>query len=588
MAEQRAQRRLAAILAADVVGYSRLMRADETGTLAQLNAIRRELLDPKISEYGGRIVKTTGDGLLIEFPSAVDAVQYAVNVQGEMAQRNASVSADQRMDIRIGINVGDVIVEDNDLFGDGVNVAARLEGLADPGGICVSGSAHEQVRHKLDLAFEDLGEQSVKNIDELVRVYKIGTDGGDQPLKAFAVAQQQPIQDKPSIAVLAFNNMSGDAEQEYFSDGIAEDIITDMSKISGLFVIARNSSFTYKGTSIDLKRVASELGVKFVLEGSVRKAGNKVRVTAQLIDGTTGGHLWADRYDRNLDDIFAIQDDITRNIVDALKLQLDLDDKTHLGGPGTTNIEAHDFVLRGRSLLHGMSAEGIAESSQLFERAIELDPTYITAYWGRALTLFMLYANGWNDAGEETLETGCRIAQKAVEIDPSDPEAHWVVALGRMWKHDMDGALSAIDKAVAEGPNFAEVHATRGYILSFASRPAEAIESLDKAMRLDPQFPAIWLHFLAHAYVVLGDFEQATSLLKRRIRRQPETDSSRVLLASCHGHLGLISEAKEEWTKLLEINPDYSIERRGKLLPYSNPTDWGRIIEGLRLAGVHE
>ena len=288
MAEQRAQRRLAAILAADVVGYSRLMRADEVGTLAQLNAIRKELLDPKIAEYAGRIVKTTGDGILVEFPSAVDAVQHAVDVQQEMAQRNVSVPADRRMDIRIGINVGDVIVEDNDLFGDGVNVAARLEGLADPGGICVSGSAHEQVRHKLDLAFEDLGEQSVKNIDELVRVYKIGADAGDQAMKASAVAQQQPMQDKPSIAVLAFNNMSGDAEQEYFSDGIAEDIITDMSKISGLFVIARNSSFTYKGSSIDLKRVASELGVKFVLEGSVRKAGNKVRVTAQLIDGTSG------------------------------------------------------------------------------------------------------------------------------------------------------------------------------------------------------------------------------------------------------------------------------------------------------------
>ena len=269
-------------------------------------------------------------------------------------------------------------------------------------------------------------------------------------------------------------------------------------------------------------------------------------------------------------------------------MQLDLDDQAHLGGPGTTNIEAHDLVLRARSLLYGMSPEGIAESSQLFERAIELDPTYITAYWGRALTLFMLYTNGWDDAGEETLESGCRIAQKAVELDPSDPEAHWVLALGRMWKHDMDGALSAIDKAVAEGPNYAEVHATRGYMLSFASRPAEAIESLDKSMHLDPQFPAIWLHFLAHAYVVQGDYEQAAALLKRRIRRQPETDSSRVLLVSCYGHLDLISEAKEEWAKLLEINPDYSVERRGKLLPYSNPTDWDRIIEGLRLAGVHE
>ena len=319
-----------------------------------------------------------------------------------------------------------------------------------------------------------------------------------------------------------------------------------------------------------------------------RPAANRVRVNAQLIEGASGGHLWAERYDRVLDDIFAIQDEITRNIVDSLKVELDLGERAHLGSTGTANVEAHDLALRARSLLYDISPAGVAEAGELFKRSMALDPGYITPYWGLALSLFVTYTNGWNDATEETLEAGCRIAEKAVEVDPTHPEAHWALALGRMWKHDLDGALSAIDQAGARGPSYAEIHATRGYILSYASRPAEAIESLEKSMRLDPEFPPVWLHFLGHAYFIQGDYQQAARLLERRIRRQPATDISRALLASACGHLDRRSEAGEAWAKLLEINPDYSIERRGRVLPYRNPADWDRIIEGLRKAGLHD
>ncbi len=582
MAEERVERRLAAILAADVVGYSRLIEQDEEDTRARLRGLHTELIDPRIAADGGRIVKSAGDGVLVEFASVVDAVRNALAIQTAIASRNEDVPEERKIVFRVGINVGDVIVEGDDIHGDGVNVAARLEGLCGPGEIYVSGAVHDQVANKLSVDFDDLGEQTVKNISRPIRVFRVGVGSGAS-VETAAVA---PPEDRPSVAVLPFDNMSGDAEQEYFSDGISEDIITDLSKISGLFVIARNSSFSYKGTSPDVRKVARELGVRYILEGSVRKAANRVRITAQMVDGATGGHLWAERYDRNLEDIFAVQDEITRTIVDALKVELDLEERSQLGNPATTNIEAYDLTLRGRSLLYSHTREENAEAKGLFEQAIALDPDQISAYWGLSVALFTAYTNGWDDATEETLEHGISIAKQAIEIAPADPQGHWVLALGELWKQNLDGALSAINAAVALAPNHAEVYATRGYILSFAGQSAEAMENLAKSMRLDPQFPTIWLHFLAHAHFIAGDYDEAAALLKRRIRRQPDTDISRGLLVSCYGHLGLVSEAKEEWARLLEVNPDYSIDRKGRVLPYRNPADWDRIVDGFRKAGV--
>ncbi|MDP6805731.1 MAG: adenylate/guanylate cyclase domain-containing protein [Rhodospirillales bacterium] len=581
MAREQVQRRLAAILAADVVGYSRLMGEDEEGTLAALTAHRAELIEPCIAEHRGRLVKTTGDGLLAEFASAVDAVRCAVAYQDGMRDRNAEVPNDRRIEFRIGVNLGDVMVQDDDVFGDGVNVAARLEGLAEPGRIVVSGKVHDEVRGKVEAAFNDLGPQRVKNIAEPVPAFGVRLDAGGA-----APAHDPALPDRPSIAVLAFDNMSGDAEQEYFSDGIAEDIITDISKISGLFVIARNSSFAYKGETVDVKRVARELGVKFVLEGSVRKAANRVRITAQLIDGSSGGHLWAERYDRVLEDIFAIQDEITRNIVAALKVELDLDERQRIGGPATTSIEAYDLALRARELLLRHNRKDNVEATKLFERSIELDPDFITAHAELALVLYTAYLNGWNDDTEATLQRGRRLASRAVELDPSDPQGHWALAYGRLWTRDLAGAIEAIERAAALGPNYAEAYASRGYILSYASRPADAIESLEKSMRLDPQHPRIWLHFLAHAYFIAADYDEAAALLERRIRLQPETDISRVLLASCYGHLGRPRDAGDQWAEVLQINPGYSVERKARVLPYADPADWERFVEGLRKADV--
>ena len=573
------QRRLAAILAADMVGYSRLMGAEEENTLAALTAHLRDHIEPAIAEHRGRVVKTTGDGLLAEFASVVDAVRCAIAVQDGMAGRNANASGDRRIDFRIGINLGDVIVQEGNVFGDGVNIAARLEGLAEPGGIVVSDKVYNEVRTKLDLGYEDLGPQQVKNIAEPVRCWRVGadTEPADSP---------PPLPDKPSIAVLPFNNMSGDPEQEYFSDGITEDIITDLSKISALFVIARNSSFTFKGKTSDVKHVARDLGVRYVLEGSVRKAAKRVRITAQMVDGTTGGHLWAERYDRDLDDIFAIQDEITQKIVGALRITLKLGEQERVAGRATSSMEAYDLALRARELVYCFNPEAYAEAAPLFEKAIALDPAFITPYWGWAAVLYTEYLNGWNDATPESLEKGLELSARAIEIDPEDPQGHSALALGRLWSGDLDGAMTAIDRAVELGPGNSYAFAIRGNVLSYAGRAGEAIASLDTAMRLNPHYPNIWMHFLGLAHFIGGDYEDAASVLARRLRIFPGSDISRALRASCLGHLGRHDEAREEWARVLEITPDYSAEQKVRMLPYADPADGERVIEGLREAGL--
>jgi adenylate cyclase len=568
------QRSLAAIVSADVVGYSRLMGQDAAGTLTALRQLRTEIFAPTVGDYQGRIVKSMGDGWLVEFASVADAVACAIEVQEQLIGNDI-------IKLRIGVHLGDITHENEDIYGDGVNIAARLQEIAEPGAMVISDIAWRSIDGKLSAAFADLGGQDLKNIAKPVAAFGWGMTAVDE-----GRALSPP--DKPSIAVLPFDNMSDDPEQEYFADGIAEDVITDLSKIAGLFVIARNSSFTYKGNSVDVKRVAEELNVRYVLEGSVRKAADRVRITAQLIEGASAGHLWAERYDRVLDDLFGIQDEITRHIVEALRVELDLGESERVGGHATSNVEAYDIALRARSLLLRFTPEAAAEAAKLYERSIDLDPKFITAISGLAGIHFNSSLSGWSDDPAASLNRGCELAERAFELGPEDLQANWVLALAHLWRHELDEAIEAIDRAVRLGPNDAEAHATRGYILSYAGRSQDAVSSLQKSMRLDPSHPGIWLHFLAHAYFVGDNFEEAVSTLRRRINRQPETDISRVLLASCYGHLGHVDQARAEWAEALRYNPDYSLERKRSQLPYKYTDDWRRFVDGLRKAGLPE
>ncbi len=589
MAEENVIRKLAAILYADVAGYSRLTGADEVGTHRRLGA-GLDLISDAIGEKDGRVVHYAGDAVLAEVGSVVAAVDCAVAVQRELAERNADVPEDQRLQFRIGVNLGEVIVDRDDIYGDGVNVAARLESLADSGGICISEKVHQEIRGKLDLAFEDMGAQKVKNIAEPVRAYRIvpGEAGPRPPAQQPAGEGALEPPQKPSIAVLPFANMSGDAEQEYFSDGISEDIITDLSKVSALFVIARNSSFAYKGKSVNVRQVATDLGVRYVLEGSVRKAANRVRVTAQLVDGATGGHLWADRYDRDLEDIFAVQDEVTRHIVDALKVALTPDERQRMGGQGTADMEAYDLTLRGRDLAWRFTPGANAEAVRLFEQAIVLDPEFSLPYSGMSLVLIADYTNGWNAPDDSLLERCVRLAEKAVALDDAEPQGYRATAVAHLWNRDLDRAAAAAEKALALDPNHAMAHSELANVYAYAGRSGEAIELMEKAMRLDPQYPDLCLHFLAHAHFMQGHYEEAAAVLKRRIRRNPETDISRVLLASCWGHLGDPDEARREWAEALKINPDYSLDHKAQVLPYKDPADWERMVDGLKKARLPE
>ena len=495
------ERRLTAIFAADVVGYSRLMGLDEAGTLAALKAHRREMADGKIAEHQGRIVKLTGDGMLVEFPSVVNAVACAAEIQCRMRERNADVPEDRRIEFRIGVNLGDIIVEDNDIYGDGVNVAARIETIAKPGGVAVSGTVRDHIGNKLDVAFEDMGEQMLKNIDRPVRVYNVALGAPPaKPEPASPSRTETHQKEKPSIAVLPFNNMSGDPEQEYFSDGITEDIITDLSKISGLFVVGRNNVFTYKGKLVKLQQVAAELGVKFILEGSVRKAGQRVRITGQLIDGGDGGHVWADRYDRDLTDIFALQDEITHTIVDHLKVKLLPEEKRAIAQPATGNVEAYTYYLRGREFFHRSSKSYFVLAKRMFLKAIEFDPLYARAYAGIADCDSFLFLN------------------YAEEIS-------------------LEGILANSAKALDLESGLAEAHASRGLALSVTQRYAEAEQEFEKAIDADPNlFEAHY--FYARTCYVQGKFEQAAQYFERAAAIKPDDYQSVILLAQVYCSLG--------------------------------------------------
>lgn len=583
MDDQRAERKLAAILAADVAGYSRLMNLDEEGTLRRLKAHLGELVEPRIAEHRGRIVKRTGDGLLVDFASAVEAVRCAVAVQAGMAERNRAAPEDRRIEFRIGINLGDVMIEGDDIYGDGVNVAARLEGIAEPGAIYVSRAVRDSVRDKLEIALEDLGERPLKNIAKPVRVFRIG--GSARPAAASRAAPP-PVPDKPSIAVLPFTNMSGDAEQEYFSDGMTEDLITDLSKVSGLFVIARNSSFAYKGKAAKVQEIGRDLGVRFVLEGSIRKAGNRVRITAQLVETEGGGHLWAERFDRELTDIFATQDEVVRRIVDALEVKLTRREEQRLLRRGTGNVEAYEFWWRARELLGRGTRDTNAQARAMHRRAIEIDPAFAAPYAGLAFAAVADYVNGWAADPAQALDEAERWARRAIELNDEEPVGHMALGSILIWRRRHDAAFAEHGRAVELDPNFAQGHVGMGLALMYSGRAAEALERFATGMRLDPHFPNIVLHFVAQAHFSLGQYETAADWLLQRIARNPDTDASRMLLAACYGHLGRTEEARATWAELLRVNPGFSLAQRARVLPYKDEADFQRIADGLAKAGL--
>jgi adenylate cyclase len=580
-----------------VVGYSRLAGADEDRILARLRALRSDLIDPTIAVHRGRVVKRTGDGSIVEFRSVVDAVRCAIEVQNAMIERNAGVPEDRRIVFRIGIHVGDVVEEtDGDLMGDGVNIAARLEGIAQPGAICLSEDAYRQVKGRLELAVSDLGATQLKNIVDPVRIYslEVGVAARAKP-----AAQSEPagpkkpsarpsLPDQPSIAVLPFQNMSGDAEQEYFADGISEDIITALSKLSQLFVIARNSSFTFKGKNVHVQEVGKDLGVRYVLEGSVRKSGNKVRITSQLIDATTGGHLWAERFDRDLTDIFAVQDDVTSQIVAALSVNLNQGDRRRLATEHTDNLEAYDCFLRGREQWWRQAKEPNILARGLLQSASELDPNFAPAYAFLAGTHVIDYINQWTASPSQSLARGQEAATRAASLDEKYPPAHWALAGVNLWTRRHDEAIREAERSISLNPNYADGHNFLGLILHYVGRSEEALGCFDRAVALNPYFPDMWLHFQAQAAFQLGRYEMAIGVLKRRLIRNPDTDISRVLLAASYGQMGRLDEARAQWREALRVNPDYSLEHRRTVMPYKNPNDFERVVDGLRKAGLVE
>ncbi|QPB23572.1 adenylate/guanylate cyclase domain-containing protein [Rhizobium sp. 007] len=585
-------RKLAAILVADVVGYSRLAGADEDRILARLRTLRSDLIDPTIDVNHGRVVKRTGDGILIEFRSVVDAVRCAIEVQTAMIDRNTGVSREQRIEFRVGIHVGDVVEEsDGDLMGDGVNIAARLEGIAKPGTIYLSEDAYRQVKARLDFAVTDLGQLHLKNISEPMRVYslQIGTvppAAVQTPPPATEIPLTAANLDKISIAVLAFNNMSGDAEQEYFSDGISEDIITDLSKLSELHVIARNSSFVYKNAAASVPQMARALGVRYVLEGSVRKAGNRVRVTAQLIDASSGGHVWASRYDRDLTDIFAVQDELTQEIVAALKLNLTRGDQDRLTRARAVNVQAYEFFLRGREQASAHTRTGNVAARSLATDAIAIDPGYVAAQALISFTHLLDYVNAWSTDPEDSLRSGLELAQQAVEMAEEQPDGHFALGMACMWNRELERARTEAQRGLVLSPNSTELLMLMAHIQIFSGDPADALETLDASMRLDPHYPEVLLQFLADARFSLGEYERAIFAIKQRLARNSQSETAYALLASCYGHLGRLEESRQAWETALQINPDFSIERRRRVLPFRNPQDFNHRVEGLRRAGL--
>jgi adenylate cyclase len=582
MSEEQAKRKLAAILSADAKDYSRLMEDDEEATVRNITA-NRELMVSQIQNQNGRVVDAKGDNLLAEFSSVVDAVRCAVEIQRELGRRNAELPEHRKMEFRIGVNLGDVIEEGETIYGDGVNIAARLEALAEGGGICISGTAFDQVEGKLELNFEYLGERSVKNIKKPVRVYRVEMEGR---LSDVETRQGLPLPDKPSIAVLPFANMSGDPEQEYFSDGLSEDIITALSQLPDMLVIARNSTFTYKRKSVKVQQVGRELGVRYVLEGSVRKAGDRVRITAQLIDATTGHHLWAERYDRNLEDIFAIQDEITLRILKALQVKLIDGEQGRLSAKGTENIEAYLKTLQARSHFRRFDRGSSLLARQIFEEVIALDPQYPMPYAMLGWTYLNDVFLGWSDSPRESMKRAFASAQKCIALDDSSPAAHGLLSRVYLMQSKHDKAILEAEKAVALDPNSADAHMLLGNVFNYAGRLEEAISAIDKAIRLNPFPPSSYFHCLGMAYREAGKYEESITVCKKALKLQPNNIYAHIVLAATYSLLNRQEEAQAAAAEVLNIDPKFSLDYFAESRPHIDPANTARLIETLRKAGL--
>ncbi|MFQ5467932.1 MAG: adenylate/guanylate cyclase domain-containing protein, partial [Kiloniellaceae bacterium] len=622
------ERRLAAILCADVVGYSRLMGADEAGTMTRLEGLKAEILDPLIAQHHGRVVKLMGDGFLVEFSSVVDALTCALSWQETVEARAIHTSEERALRFRIGVNLGDVMVKADDLYGEGINVAARLEGLAEPGSVLVSRTVFNHAKGKVAAAFEDLGEQELKNIAEPVRVFRAARASGiaGTPAAAMATSRSRrlpviaagavllvaaagaalwltkpweprvepaavadmafPLPDKPSVAVLPFANLSDDRSQDYFADGMTEDLITDLSKISGLFVIARNSSFVYKGRQVKVRQVAEDLGVRYVLEGSVRRIGDQVRINTQLVDATTGGHVWAERYDRQLDNIFAVQDAILERVVQALELQLtDREQEDRDKGPKTASIEAYDLVLKARKLMTRFDHKAAAEARDLLRRALELDPAYVEAYSFLGFYHFDEW-RVWGRKRDQNLARALELGTEAVELSPSDPAPHVLLALVYQWRREFAAANAEADRALALHPNDAIALSNLGSMLNWAGRSEEALGVLKQAVRLDPFHPPNYLERLGAAYYGVGDNDQCVEVAKRGVALDPDYVSLHVLLVLCYAALDQQEEAQAAAAEILRIVPRFTLKAFSSYAPYANDRELRLDVERLHKAGV--
>jgi len=621
------KRKLSVILSADVKGYSRLMGDDEEATVRTITAYR-EVMITLIQQHNGKVLDSPGDNLLAEFVSVVDAVQCAVAVQKEIKARNDQLPEDRRMFFRIGINLGDVIQEEERIYGDGVNVAARLEGLANPGGICISKTAFDQIESKLPYGYEFLGDQPVKNIAKPVSAYRVlmeprvtvakkpeeekrslvrrmpiffgaaavlmlavavgilqfnirrpSVEPASQEKKAF------PLPDIPSIAVLPFDNLSDDPNQEYFTDGMTDELITNLSKISGLSVISRNSSFTYKGKSVKLQQVADELNVRYVLEGSVQKAGDRVRIRAQLIDGATDHHLWAESYDAVMKNIFDLQDEITRKIAAALEVKLTQDEKKRVARKYTTNMEAYDLLLQGLEYQNRYTKEANAKALQMYLRAIELDPEFAYAHALLGFTYSRAWSMGWSQ-DPQSLEQAFELSQKAIALDDSLPVGHHALGYVYLWKKKHEQAIAELEEAIALSPNSADGHAVLGDILNWAGNPEKAIGLVKKAMRLNPRYPSWYLWELGHAYFLTGRYEEAIEKFKRVLGRNPHFLPAHIYMAASYSELERPEEAQAEAAEVVRQGSQIPIEEVRQKLPYKDQAVLGRLFDSLRKAGL--
>ncbi len=585
MPKERTQRRLAAILAADMVGYTRLMRADEEGTLAALKALRREVIDPSIAAHHGRIFKTTGDGVLVEFPSVVEAVRNAVEVQEAVAERNRDLPEDRRIEFRVGVNVGDVIVEEDDIYGDGVNLAARLQEIAEPGGLCVSRNVQEQVRGKLDIVLEDAGEHTVKNIAEPVHAWRWSTARTATRPAIEELSAPLPLPGKPSIAVLPFDNMSGDPEQEYFADGITEDIITELSRFQSLQVIARNSVFTYKGKAVQTQDLRRELGVDYVLEGSVRRSGNRVRLTVQLVEAASGKHIWAERYDRNLTDIFELQDELTRAVVATLPGRIDSADVKRIRRSKPRDMSVYEYLLRAKLLHHRGTREDNAKALELLNEALQIDPEFAPAYAWKACTIGQAWVRGYLPETKQAYFELLNEVQKGYSIDENDIECVRILCEFHIELKQWEEAQQFNDKVFKLNPNDPRILAQRGELLTWMGRPEEGLPWIEQAMRLDPYEADTWAHLLGRALFGLENYEVA---IRAFMRAPAGRYANQAYLAACHAYLATPEKAAARAADVLRLKEGFGAKAFVASLFYKEAKDEARLLDGLRKAGLPE